>query len=81
MGKLRICLEVQGIAEDKDGNPCPAGIAITVGETEKEIPYEKLAANLNIPEVLKLAWLDGVATPDDVTIITPEQYDEKYGDD
>lgn len=44
-----------------------------------QIPYEKLAECVNIPGVLKMSCLDGIVSPEDVRIITPEEYDERYG--
>lgn len=76
--KHRICFEVQGIARDEHGNPAPAGLCITV-DLAVDVPYEKLAASVDIPSLLKAACLDGIATPEDVRIISPEEYDEEYG--
>ena len=77
--KLRICFEIDGLAEDEYGNPAPAGLDITLGETEKQIDYQDLARNINVDGVLKSVCLDGVVKPENVRIITPEEYDEKYG--
>lgn len=79
--KLRICFEVDGLGEDEEGNPVPTGLAMTLGETEKQIDYQEFAKNISIEGVLKSICLDGIVKPEDVRIITPEEYDEKYGDD
>ena len=81
MHKVRICLEINGVAEDDQGNPCPAGLQITLGETDEEIPYEELTKDLDISKLLAGAGLSSFAKPEDVTIITPEEYDERYGDE
>lgn len=74
----RICFEIQGIAHDENGAPAPTGLCITVA-FPLQIPYEKLAECVNIPGVLKMSCLDGIVSPEDVRIITPEEYDERYG--
>lgn len=81
MNKVRICLEIDGIAEDEQGNPCPAGGQIELGETELNIDYRELTKDLNIPGVLKMMHLDTIVKPEDVRVITPEEYDERYGDE
>ena len=79
--KLRICFEINGLAEDEHGNPAPAGLAMSLGETEKQVDYQELTKNINIHSVLELTCLNGFVRPEDVKIITPEEYDEKYGDE
>ena len=78
--RLRVCLEVDGIGMDENGKPCATGLQLDFGETTKEVPYEDLVKNLNVFEVLKVAGL-GFVSASDVRIITPEEYDEKYGED
>lgn len=79
--KLRVCFEIDGLAEDEHGDPAPAGLDITFGEAEKQVDYQELVQNISIDGVLKFVCLDGIVRPEDVRIITPEEYDEKYGDD
>lgn len=81
MAKVRICFEIDGLAEDEHGNPCPTGAQITLGETEKNIDYHTMTRDLNIPNCLKLMCLDTIVKPEAVRIITPEEYDERYGDE
>ena len=84
MYKLRICLEVNGLAEDEHGNPHPAGICL-----EMEYPgeqaitkekYKELMNQVPISGILKVAYLDSVVSPENCRIITPEEYDERYGE-
>lgn len=84
MYKLRICLEVNGLAEDEHGNPHPAGICL-----EMEYPgeqaitkekYKELMNQVSISGILKVAYLDSVVSPENCRLITPEEYDEKYGE-
>lgn len=79
--KLRVCFEIDGLAEDEHGDPAPAGLAMTLGETEKQVDYQEFVQNISIDGVLKFVCLDGIVRPEDVRIITPEEYDEKYGDE
>lgn len=77
MSEVRLCFEVAGMARDEDGNPCPAGLQLAI-ELEHEIEYEKLVKDINIPGVLATACLDSVVKPEDVRVISPAEYDEKY---
>ena len=80
MSRLRACFEIDDIAEDEHGNPCPAGVQLDLGECSKDVPYKELVENINIPAMLNLLCLDFVS-PSAVRVITPEEYDEKYGED
>lgn len=71
MSKLRVCLELGEFG----------GLEISLGETEKEIPYEELTKDVNIESILETICLNGVVKPEDVKIITPEEYDLNYGDE
>lgn len=79
--KLRVCFEIDGFAKDEHGNPAPAGLAMILGETEKQVDYQEFVQNISIDGVLKLMCLDGIVRPEAVKIITPEENDEKYVDD
>lgn len=81
MSKVIIYLEIDGLGEDEQGNPCPAGVKINLGETKQNIDYHELTKDLNIPGILKMMFLDASFRPDDVRVITPEEYDERYGDE
>ena len=76
MYKVRACFEVAGMAADENGNPAPAGLQVCLGESVKEWPYEELIAHVDINKVAALVNVDPAA----VTIITPQEYDERYGD-
>lgn len=81
MAEIRICFEVTGIAETEDGVPCPAGLQITIGETEQEINYTELVKDVNVPAVLKMAFLQDYIKPENVRVITPEEYDRRFGEE
>ena len=75
MYKVRCCFEIAGMAADENGNPKPAGLQITLGESLKEIPYEELMKSADIEAIAVMFNVN----PEDITIITPEEYDERYG--
>lgn len=78
--KIRVCFELS--TRDEDGNiNSTFGLAMTIGESEKEIDYQKLTALINKEGVLRMACLDGIVKPEDMRIITPEEYDREYGED
>lgn len=81
MQELRICFEVNGLGIGEGGEPCPCGLQISFGETEKNFDYKELAGSINIPELLKATFLEEYVAPENVKIISPEEYDLKYGDD
>lgn len=80
MNKVRICFSANGLASDEAGLPCPSGIQIDLGETEKEIDYAALTKDISIPEILAYVGLDGIVNPEDVKVISPEEYDRCFGD-
>lgn len=80
MSRLRFCFEIDRIAEDENGKPCPAGLQIDLGECSKDVAYEELTKDVNIPALLKFICFEDVPASA-VRIITPEDYDERYGDD
>lgn len=81
--EVKLFFEIDGIAEDANGNPGATGLSITVEvEDLEEIPtYEQLAADASIPGMLKVCNLEGVVKPKAVRIITPEEYAERYGEE
>lgn len=85
MKKIRICLEIPGLAEDEYGNPRPGGLCITLGgDCEEEITgeeHKKLMRNLDIKQVLKMACLDEFCSAEDCRILTPDEYDKEYGEE
>lgn len=79
MYKVRVCFEIAasaGMAYDEQNNPMPVGAQITIGESLKEVPYEELTKELKIDAVASMLKVD----PEEITIITPAEYDERYGD-
>lgn len=70
MYELRVCFEIAA-------HPCPVGVEITIGESLNEVPYEELVKCVKIDSVASMLR----ANPEHITIITPEEYDERYGDE
>lgn len=60
------------------------GLCLTLGEdTDPEATpeeYAELVDQISIEDVLKAAMLDGLYTPADCRLISPEEYDRKYGE-
>lgn len=76
MYEANIYLEIAGMAQDDQGNPRPVGAKISIGRSLKEIPYEELTHNLNVNAIAEMLNVQ----PEDIAIITPEEYEERYGD-
>ena len=50
--------------------------------SETEIPREELERSIDKDKLLKMMCLDQLGyTGEDVTFISPEEYDKQYGDD
>lgn len=79
--QLKVYCKVNGPEVDENGNPIAAGLIADFGEIEKDISYEELTANINKEKLLELACLDGIVKPEDVEIITPEEYYKDFGSD
>lgn len=84
MKRLRICLEIQGLAEDEQGNLCAGGVCLSLGDADDDkydAAYEHIVNSIDIEDILTLVGLKGEFTAADCRIITPEEYDRKYSDD
>lgn len=83
MKEVRICMEIFGLGIDEDGNPCYGGVCSNFGKVPEERfqeTYDQLIKRISIENFLQLLFLDSFFTPADCRIITPEEYDQKYGD-
>lgn len=83
MRELRICMEINSLAEDEKGNSCPGGMSLSLGmvpDEEFEDKYKQLIASLDVNEVLKFIRLDRTFSASDCRIITPKEYDRLYED-
>ena len=77
---LRICFELM-VNTDPEVGGFPVGLQLTIPDAKEDLPYEKLTQGLDLAAVLHEFGLDNIARPEDLRIITPEEFDEKYGDD
>ncbi len=84
MKKLRICMEIQGLAQDENGAPCAGGVALTLGDDDAEEitgeEYRQMMECISIQGVLKAVMLDGIYEPEDCRLISPEEFDREYGE-
>lgn len=77
--ELRICFEVSVV---DNGEPCVFGVQMSLGETSKPVDYEELAKAVDVDKLISVACLDALGvTKENVKIITPDVYDELYGED
>jgi len=77
--KVKVCFEVKWI--DGNGDPSLFGLAMTIGESASPVDYGRLTKSINKEAVLRVCGLDEIAKPEDMTVITPEEFSLRYGDD
>lgn len=77
--KVRVCFEV--CCHDVDGDSVNLGVALDVGVSKREVDYKKLITGVDKVKLLELTGLISVAEPEDVTFITPEEYEKRYGEE
>lgn len=82
--RVRICMEIQGLAQDEQGNPAPAGMCFTLGDPNSEdMPEDEYRAamrNVTVEKVMNIVPFLNRFRPEDCRIIMPSEYDVKYGD-
>lgn len=82
MQEVRICFLVNPKnPEEAALEPC--GLSMTVGQSEQPIPYDELTKSIGEAEIRKLleyAGLSEIVSAEDVRIITPEEYDARFGE-
>ena len=81
MSELTIYLKIFGLAEDEDGNDAYAGVKIGLGEVSKLPPYDEIARSIKKEALPNLICMQGLVKPEDIVIITPEEYERDYGDE
>ena len=65
-----------------NGEPYTFGMQVSFGETNKTVDYETLAKAVDVDKLISVACLETLGvTKEDVKIITPDMYDELYGED
>ncbi len=84
MKSLRICMEIGGLAEDANGNPCPGGVSLSLGmvpDESFEEKYSKAMDTISCEDVLEFIGLAGVYPASNCRLLMPEEYDRLYGED
>lgn len=79
--KVRVCFEIDGLAETEHGTPASAGLDLVIGASDKPIDYWELTRTIDKAGVLRMCGLEGTVEPEAVKLITPDEYDLKYVDD
>lgn len=79
MGERDMRLKIYFEASWRDGGDF--GVALDLGETERPIDYQALAGAIDKGALLRTCGLDGAVRPEDVTILTPEEYEREYGEE
>lgn len=77
--EVKIYGKIHGLAMDEQGKSANAGFCLTLGETEKEIEYSQLTANVDIEKLLSVLHLADIVSPDSLELITPEEYVREFG--
>ncbi len=82
MNKIRVCIEAMLPAISNSEDRTPVGLEMVFGETEQAVDYAKIAElfeEVGKNDIIKLFCLEAICQPEDIRIITPEEYDEEYG--
>lgn len=75
--EIRICLKIQ---ENEDAQPF--GVCVSFGFVKDENfdeRYNQFIKEVKIKDILKLIVLDEIYKENQCKIISPKEYDEKYG--
>lgn len=79
MRKLIVYLEVNGLAEDEDGNPCEAGIKLDTGLVVDDDKYEELLSSIKLSDLAEFLQLMEIKESD-CRLISEEDYLTEYGE-
>ena len=79
MRKLVVYLEVNGLAEDEDGNPCEEGIKLDTGVVVDDDKYEELLSNIKLSDLAELLQLIEIKESY-CRLISEEEYLMEYGE-
>lgn len=79
MKEVRICFEIIEVPADTCDFLLPESMELSFEASAKDIDYEVLVQNFNVKEFLEYVGLDGLINPEKVRVISPEEYDKKYG--
>lgn len=69
--------KIDGMSTDIEGNLYPVYAMMSVGTSEKDVPYEVIVEAINIEALAKMLNVK----PEAITILTKEEYERESGDD
>ena len=85
MASMKIYMRIKSLTFDGETTLQPTGMVLDFGETDKEVNYEELTKSLNKEAVVKrlneIGVLPSDVSNDDVEFVTPEEYQQEFGDD
>jgi len=77
--KVRICYKITLTGEN--GQPEHHGMSLELDAIKEGITYQQLAAVIDKQKLIDMACLTDVVKPDQMELITPEDFDKEFGDD
>lgn len=79
MANFKLFFEINGIAEDENGNPCAAAMSVDLGAQITDVDYWTVANSVDFSKLAGIFPLANV-TAEDMRVISPEEYAQRYGD-
>lgn len=69
-------------AKTENGESQALGVKLSLGQPKKTIEYDKLANSVNKAGIIQYLHLDELGvTPNDLHVISPEEYTRDFGED
>ncbi len=83
MTECAIYMKVFGLAVGEDGKKDYAGLKLSLGTFKPgyEQTYDEIISKIHKEELQKITGLEKMFKPEDIQIITPEEYNRDFGDD
>ena len=78
MKNMKVCYRV---TITQDGETGTYGLSIEAQGIRDEVTYEQLAASVDKQLLIDKVGLHGVVTPEQMEVITPEQFAAEFGDE
>ena len=78
--KLRVCFEANVCMDPNEGS-FPVGLQLRIPDAKRQVPYDELTRGLDPMVVIREFGLEEILRPEDVRVITPDEFDERYGTD
>lgn len=80
MANFKLFFEINGIGEDENGNPCAAAMSIDLGAQITDVDYWTVANSVDLSKLAAFFQL-GYVTAQDIRVLSPEEYEQKYGEE